>query len=150
MAEQIKELIRIAGSDLDGNKNIIAALRGIKGVNYTMANAICNLLSLNKLDKLKVVKEDEIKKIEDLLNNLDKYNFPDWMLNRRKDPETNEDGHLITTDIKLVQDEDIKTLRKIKSYKGFRHQKGLPVRGQRTKSNFRRNKGKGTKIKRKK
>jgi len=66
------------------------------------------------------------------------------MLNRRNDYETNENMHLIGPDIKYVQENDIKLMKKIRSYKGIRHMKGLPVRGQRTKANFRRNKGKGS------
>ena len=79
-----------------------------------------------------------------------KFNIPLWLLNRRKDPETNEDKHLITDDIRFVQENDVKILKKIKSYKGVRHMHGLPTRGQRTKSNFRRNKGNVIGVKRKK
>ena len=49
----------------------------------------------------------------------------------------------------FTQDNDIKMLKKIKSYKGIRHSLGLPVRGQRTRSNFRKNKGKVMGVKRK-
>ncbi len=70
------------------------------------------------------------------------------MLNRRRDYETNENKHLVTGDIKFVQDNDIKRLKKIKTYKGVRHILELPVRGQRTKSNFRKNKGKVLGVKR--
>lgn len=146
---QIKELIRIAGSDLNGNKNVMAALKNIKGVNTTLANAICNVLSLDKLAKLKEISEEDKKKVEDFLADPTKYNIPAWLLNRRKDPETNEDHHIITTDLVLTKEEDLKSMKKMKSYKGLRHSKGLPVRGQRTKSNFRRNKGKAAKVKRK-
>jgi len=147
---KIYDLVRIAGSDLDASKNIIVALRGIKGVNYTMANVICNVLSLSKTSKMKDISTEDVKRIEGFLEDPNKFNVPLWVLNRRKDPSSGEDVHLITTDLVLAKDEDIKTLKKIKSYKGFRHQRGLPLRGQRTKSNFRRNKGKAAKIKRKK
>ncbi len=71
-----------------------------------------------------------------------KFGTPVWMLNRRKDLELGEDRHLITSDLTFTQDNDIKMLKKIRSYKGVRHILGQPVRGQRTKSNFRKNKGK--------
>ena len=64
------------------------------------------------------------------------------MMNRRKDLETGQDMHIITTDWDLTIDNDIKKMKKIRSYKGVRHMIGQPVRGQRTKSNFRKNKGK--------
>jgi small subunit ribosomal protein S13 len=50
--------------------------------------------------------------------------------------------HLITTELDLTIDNDLKRMKKVKSYKGVRHMLGQPVRGQRTKSNFRKNKGK--------
>jgi small subunit ribosomal protein S13 len=49
----------------------------------------------------------------------------------------------------FTKDNDIKLMRKIKSYKGTRHSAGQPVRGQRTKSNFRKSKGKVMGVKRK-
>ena len=84
------------------------------------------------------------------LSNPKKFNVPLWLLNRRKDPETNEDKHIITDDMRFIQENDVKILKKIKSYKGVRHMHGLPTRGQRTKSNFRRNKGNVIGVKRKK
>ena len=64
------------------------------------------------------------------------------MLNRRNDPEDGSDKHLLSSDLKFTVENDIKMMKKIKCYKGVRHSLGQPVRGQRTKSNFRRNKGK--------
>jgi len=71
------------------------------------------------------------------------------MLNRRKDYEDGTDKHIILGDLKFTKDNDIKRMKKIKSNKGYRHAWGLPVRGQRTKSNFRKNKGKVTGVKKK-
>ena len=67
------------------------------------------------------------------------------MLNRRKDLETGEDKHLLGTDLMIAKDNDLKLLKKTKSYIGLRHQRRLPVRGQRTQSNFR-NKRKVKKV----
>ena len=65
------------------------------------------------------------------------------------DFETGEDKHLIGADLELRKEFDIKRLKKIKTYKGYRHGAKLPLRGQRTKGNFRRNKAKGVGIKKK-
>jgi len=56
---------------------------------------------------------------------------------------------LLGNDLELSTEFDIKRLRKIKSYRGIRHMAGLPLRGQRTKSNFRKNRRKGAGIKKK-
>ena len=70
------------------------------------------------------------------------------MLNRRRDYETGTEKHLLTGDINFTIESDKKREMKMKSYKGVRYQAGLPVRGQRTRSNFRPNKGKVTLKKR--
>jgi small subunit ribosomal protein S13 len=72
------------------------------------------------------------------------------MLNRRKDYETGEDIHLLSSDLAFTQDNDIKMMKKMKSYKGMRHARGLTVRGQKTRANFRRNKGKVAGVQKKK
>ena len=81
---------------------------------------------------------EDLKKVEEVILNPSKYNIPSWMFNRRKDFDTGNDKHILTTDLKLQKDNDIKRLRKIKAYRGIRHSLGQPVRGQRTRSNFRR------------
>ena len=53
-------------------------------------------------------------------------------------------------DLIFSKQQDVRRLQKIKSYRGLRHAANLPLRGQRTKSNFRRNKGKAVGVKRKK
>jgi len=54
-----------------------------------------------------------------------------------RDLETGEDLHLVGPDLKFTREQDVKMMIKIKSYRGVRHMFGLPVRGQRTKSSFR-------------
>lgn len=60
------------------------------------------------------------------------------MLNRQKDLATGENKHLLGQNILLTLREDLNTLKKIRCYRGIRHERGLKVRGQRTKSTGRR------------
>ena len=145
MAE-IKQIIRIANVDVDGERAIYHQLTKIKGVGTSYSNMICNLLGGQKDKKVGELTESELAKIKAAVENHEKINAPAWMLNRRNDPETGKNAHIITNDLKFIQDNDIKLMKKIKSYKGVRHASGLPVRGQRTKSNFRKNKGKATGV----
>ena len=71
------------------------------------------------------------------------------MINRKNDYETGEDKHLLAGTLNFVQDNDLKRLKKIKTLRGIRHQRKLPVRGQRTRSNFRKGKGKVVGVKKK-
>ena len=147
--QEFKHIVRIADTDLNGNKKIIDALRKIRGINFMFSNMICSLADINKYEKTGELDDSKIKKIDDVITNPVKFNAPVWMLNRRRDYETNENQHLTAGDVKFFQDNDIKRLKKIKTYRGVRHILGLPVRGQRTKSNFRKNKGKVLGVKRK-
>ena len=62
---------------------------------------------------------------------------PTWMLNHRKNYETGEDIHIIGPQIDLQLRDEINIMKKIRSYKGIRHERGLTVRGQRTRANSR-------------
>ena len=142
MAEQeIKHLVRIARTDLDGHKPVQHAMLKIKGVGFTFANMVCSFSGIDKKIKAGYLSEEQILKLTDIIENPLKHGAPIWMINRRRDYETNENKHLLGADITFHQDNDIKRQKKIKSYVGFRHAHGQPVRGQRTRSNFRRNKG---------
>ncbi|MCK5283172.1 MAG: 30S ribosomal protein S13 [Nanoarchaeota archaeon] len=147
--KEFKQLVRIGGADFGGDKPIYHQLTKIRGVGTSYSNMICNLVGISKLKKAGELSDKEIQRIEEAIVNPEKFGAPVWMVNRRKDPETGKDQHLTGSELKFNQDNDIKIMRKIRSYKGTRHSQGLPARGQRTKSNFRRNKGKVTGVKKK-
>ncbi len=140
--KEFKHIVRISNTDLDGNKNILAALRAIKGVSFMFANAVCKVSGVDVNKKTGLLSDDEISKLEEVLKNPKKYGIPTWLFNRRKDLETGEDMHLLAVDLDVKLTEDLRRMKKIRSYRGVRHMFGLPVRGQRTRSNFRKNKGK--------
>ncbi|MEK6907032.1 MAG: 30S ribosomal protein S13 [Nanoarchaeota archaeon] len=133
--ENVKGIIRIADVDIMGTKDIYNGLRKIKGVSFMLSNAICNTLNLDFNRKIGTLNDEEVKKIENLVDNPEK--LPTWLLNRRKDYETGKNLHLTGADLTLSKELDIKRLKKIKSYRGIRHSIGQPVRGQRTRSHFR-------------
>jgi len=142
--DNFKYFVRVVNTDLDGNRNVGIALRKIKGVSFMLSNVVCNITGVDKAAKVGYLKDEEVKKLDDVLNDPSKYNVPSWMFNRRKNYEDGKDYHSITGNLTFAQENDIKRLKKIRAYRGVRHGKGLPVRGQRTKSNFRRNKGKAS------
>ena len=147
--QELKYFVRIANTDLDGNKAIGQALTKIKGISFMLSNAICNIAGIDKTKKTGYLNDDEATRIDEIIKEPSKFNIPSWLFNRRKDPEDNADRHLTGSSLTFTQDNDIKMMKKIKSYKGIRHMLGLPVRGQRTRSNFRKNKGKVLGVKRK-
>ncbi|MFA6887969.1 MAG: 30S ribosomal protein S13 [Candidatus Woesearchaeota archaeon] len=140
--QKIKYLVRIANTDLIGTKPIASGLLNIRGVGFNYANMTCHLAKVNPVKKAGELTDKEIALIESIITEPAKHEVPTWMLNRQKDYESGQDMHILGPTIKFVQDNDVRRLKKIKAYKGMRHAAGLPVRGQRTRSNFRRNKGK--------
>ena len=145
-----RHIVRIVNADLDGAKPIKHSLKKIKGIGFMLANIICDAAKIDKAKKTGNLDEKEIARLNEVIQNPSKYDIPAWMLNRRKDYETSADVHLTGTNLKISKENDVKRLMKIKSYKGMRHAWKLPVRGQRTRSNFRPNKGKVMGVKRKK
>lgn len=133
---QTKEVVRIARTDIDGTQPVGKAITALKGVGDMYANAIAESLEM-KEQKIGDLDEEKIDEIEEAIRNPDDHDIPDWLRNRRKDRETGEDLHIIESDLELKQEFDIRRLKEIESYKGWRHEIGLPVRGQKTKSSFR-------------
>jgi small subunit ribosomal protein S13 len=141
-----ERIVRILSEDIEGKMTVYAGLTKIKGVSWSMANAVCKALKFDKNKKVGSLTPEEIKKISEFIKNP---KIPLYVLNRRKDFETGQDKHLTGSDLELQKEFDIKRLKKIKSYRGLRHSVGLPTRGQRTRSNFRKNRSKGSGIKKK-
>lgn len=138
--KQETQLIRVLGTDLKANATLIYGLSNIKGVSYMFANALCHVLKLDKNLKISELSDKQIEQIEQFLTNPKKEGVPTWLLNTRKDYETGEDLHVTSKDIEYSLMQLKRRLGKIKTYKGLRLRLNLPVRGQRTKSNFRRSK----------
>jgi small subunit ribosomal protein S13 len=135
--EGVRGIVRVAEVDLDGNKKLRNSLLGIKGVGKSLATAITVSAGLDTEAFLGSLNEEQIKKLEDVMRNPLKYGIPRYMLNRRLDPATGEDIHLVSSQLRFAVKSDIDFMRKIRSYKGIRHELGLPVRGQRTRTSFR-------------
>ncbi len=132
--EELRHIVRILNTDLAGKRQVHMALTGIKGVGRRCAkifteragvdpNATLGLLPDADIDKLKKVVEEDATNI-----------LPVWMVNRRGDIETGKDIHVMGMDLTMTLREDLDLMKKMRSYKGIRHERGLRVRGQRTRS----------------
>lgn len=145
--QEIEEtLVRVSGYDIPGSKKIYSGLTRIKGVGWSMANATCIKLGIPRDKRASELSKEDIEKIEKFLKNPEINNF---LKNRQKDVESGETKHYIGTDLDIKKDFDIRGMKKIRSYKGARHAAGLPVRGQRTRSHFRK-KGQAVRVRGKK
>jgi small subunit ribosomal protein S13 len=135
-AKKAKHIIRLAETTLDANMPVISAIRSIRGIGFMTAHALTTTLGFRNR-KLTDLSEAEQEKLEKAIMNVEKIGLPAWLYNRKKDPDTGEDLHLVASKLQLTNKTDINKLKKIKCYRGVRHSLGLPVRGQRTRSSFR-------------
>ena len=131
--EEIKYFVRVGTTDLDGTKSVRVALTGIKGVGRHTSTIISRIAGVDELAKLGRLDEGSVNRIRAAVEQYAS-KIPTWMANRPKDIYTGEAKHLLGADVSLAKDEDVNLMRKIRCYKGIRHETGQKVRGQRTKS----------------
>jgi small subunit ribosomal protein S13 len=112
-------MARIAGITLPSDKRIEIGLTYIFGIGRSRSNDILQEAKIDKDKKVKALTEDEIKKIREIIEKREK----------------------IEGDLRKDVAQNIKRLIDISSYRGMRHKRRLPVRGQRTKTNARTRKG---------
>jgi len=113
-------MVRIVGVNLPDDKRIEYALTLIYGVSWSSAKKILSATNINKDKKVKDLSEEETKKIQDEIEKKSK----------------------VEGDLKEEINRNVKRLKDIGSYRGMRHIRNLPVRGQRTRSNARTKRGK--------
>src|SRR3989344_7178878 len=135
--QEAREIIRMLSVDIPGDRNVYTGLTRIKGVSWGLSNAVCRILKIDKEKKMGTLNEEEIKRISEFIKSP---KLPRFLLNRRNDIEEGIDSHRIGTDLEMTKEFDIKRLKKMKCYRGVRHSQGQPVRGQKTRSHFRKNK----------
>ena len=131
--EEIKYFVRVGTTDLDGTKSVRVALTGIKGVGRHTSTVISRMAKVDEYATLGRLDEASVNRIRAAV---EQYGgrIPTWMANRPKDVYTGEAKHLFGGDVAMARDEDVNLMRKIRCYRGIRHETGQKVRGQRTKS----------------
>ncbi|UCD13427.1 MAG: 30S ribosomal protein S13 [Thermoplasmatales archaeon] len=129
-------IVRIANTDIDGEKSVILGLTQIKGLGRRIATFVADAAGIRRETKCGNLTDSQLEKINEVLENIGK-KAPSWMLNHRKDFDTGDDVHLIGSEVEMRLRDDVNLLKMIRSYRGIRHETGLRVRGQRTRSNSR-------------
>ena len=117
-------MARISGVNIPTNKKITIALTYIFGIGNKVASDICSEASVDSTKRVSELNDDELNVIRDLI----------------------DQKHTVEGDLRRKISLDIKRLNDLGCYRGLRHRKKLPVRGQRTHTNARTRKGKAVAI----
>ncbi|MFH1542180.1 MAG: 30S ribosomal protein S13 [bacterium] len=112
-------MVRLLGVELPNEKNVVVALTYIYGIGPSLAKALCEQLSINPQMKSKELNDTQIIALRDSIKEF-----------------------AVEGDLRKEISMNVKRLAEIGTYRGVRHKKGLPVRGQRTKTNSRTKRGK--------
>ena len=110
---------RLLGVDIPNNRTAVISLTYLYGVGPQTARELCRKANINPTVKAKDLREDEVARLATLLDN----------------------EYIVEGQLRRQVNQNIARLREIACYRGMRHRKGLPVRGQRTKTNARTRKG---------
>ncbi|MCA0386121.1 MAG: 30S ribosomal protein S13 [Firmicutes bacterium] len=121
-------MARIAGVDLPREKRAVIGLTYIYGIGKPTSQDLLAKAGISEDTRIKDLTEEEVSKLRQLI----------------------EDDHLVEGDLRREIAMNIKRLKEIGCYRGIRHRKGLPVRGQKTKTNARTRKGPKKTVSRKK
>jgi small subunit ribosomal protein S13 len=113
-------MARIAGIDLPKTKRTVIALTYIHGIGRTTAAKVCSKVSIPDERRVQDLTEDEVSRLRD---------------------EIEKSGLQVEGDLRRVEGLSVKRLIEINCYRGQRHRRGLPTRGQRTKTNARTRRG---------
>jgi len=117
-------MARISGVNIPTGKKIHIALTYIFGIGSSIANDLCDQASIDKTKRVNELNDDELNKIREII----------------------DQKHVVEGDLRRQISIDIKRLNDLGCYRGLRHRKKLPVRGQRTHTNARTRKGKAVAI----
>lgn len=134
MSREFNYIVRLHGTNIDGTKMVPYAITEVKGVGIRLARSIVKQLGLDATERLGSLSDTDVRRLEEAIDEPKTVGLPSWMLNRRKDPMTGNDLHLLSSDLDLRVKDDIDLMRETRSWKGERHARGLKVRGQHTKT----------------
>ena len=147
LGDDFSYILRMADSDIDGLRPISIGLTSIKGIGMRTSQQICRLAGIDGNTLGGHLSDDEQDRLR---SSIDDYatTAPWWLGNRQRDTGTNEDAHIVATEVKMTREDDIARIAGVKAYRGMRHRSGHKVRGQRLRANGR--KGSSLGVERKK
>ncbi|MCT4635600.1 MAG: 30S ribosomal protein S13 [Rickettsiales bacterium] len=121
-------MVRVAGVNIPDNKRLVIALTYVYGVGHSTASDICKKLGIQEDIRASILDDNQIVRLREILDK----------------------EYVVESERRRIVMNNIKTKMDLGSYEGIRHRRGLPVRGQRTRTNSRTRKGKAKTVANKK
>lgn len=129
-----KHLVRISGTDIRGDKQVLNGLTNIRGIGDRISDLILKKAGIPGDTFIGLLSEAQIKKLDEIIENPIKFGIPTWYVNHTKERESGKDIHIIGSKLALYDRNDVDRMKKLRTYRGIKHSVGHKVRGQRTKS----------------
>jgi ribosomal protein S13 len=129
-----RNLVRVVGTSVDGNRTLAFGLSEIRGVGRRLGYAICRISGYDPNTRIGILTDDDFEKLEKIIKDPIGNGIPKWMVNRPKDLRTGEYRHVSGNDLELMHKMDLDRMKRIRSWKGIRHMFNLKVRGQHTRT----------------
>jgi small subunit ribosomal protein S13 len=129
-----KVFFRKLRTQIDGAAKIEYGLTQILGVGKRFSQAVVSVSGIDPDLRIGAIGEKDLNRIEEIILNPIENGIPNWMVNRKHDLRDGTDKHIIGNQLEITTRRDVERMKKIRSYKGERHRRGLKVRGQKTKS----------------
>jgi len=140
--EGLNGIVHLIGKDIGGKVKLTAALRQVKGVGIRLSTILSELISkqlgIPKDIYVGKLSDEQIEKLEKIIQTPREHGVPGWLLNRQKDLETGKDKHLVGSDLTFSVKQDIEREKELYTWRGFRHIYAKKVRGQHTRTSGRR------------
>eukprot|EP00033_Pygsuia_biforma_P000060 GCRY01000076.1.p2 GENE.GCRY01000076.1~~GCRY01000076.1.p2 ORF type:complete len:154 (+),score=26.52 GCRY01000076.1:60-521(+) len=135
---EFTHILRVLNTNVDGKQKIWVALTAIKGVGRRFSVMVCKKADVDINKRAGELSEEEIERLQTIIQNPLQYKIPKYYLNRRKDVHDGSYTQDISNKLEQRLREDFERLKKIRCHRGLRAFWGLRVRGQHTKTTGRR------------
>jgi small subunit ribosomal protein S13 len=137
----LRGIVHLVGKDISGKLTLTNSLKQVKGVGIRLApilsDVVAKELGLTPDTPIGKLNDEQLEKIEKVIQTPREHGVPGWLLNRQKDLETGKDKHLVGSDLTFAVKQDIEREKDLYTWKGFRHIYAKKVRGQSTRTSGR-------------
>ena len=140
LPDDFQHILRLQNTNIDGRQKVPFAIRKIRGIGRRLAFVLCKTADIDVNRRAGTLSEAERTKLCTILADPLAHKVPFWFLNRKKDPVNGKSTHHYSNLLDSALRDDLERMKKMHMHRGLRHQWGVRVRGQHTKTTGRKGK----------